>query len=150
MFTLTKNNRNSKAEIFITVAITVIAILTLGMTKFSARPVADHSYDAVEQMHASRLFASLSNLLSYDRIEAIRANRTSNASSSYDAIEALRNARGLTADRSYDAVEQVRLAKVVSFPASASSYEAIEQLRANRGLAADRSYDLIEALRLQH
>ena len=170
MFML-NNNRNSKSQMVFTMIITVLAILTLGMIKFSATPRADHSYDAVERMHASRSFTHVSNLSSYDPIENIRAKRTLKpAGSSYDILEQLRNTHGLSADRAYDNVEEaralrnnvfsvvsfgydqiesLRIQREVSSVAVNSGYDLIEQLRASRGLHADRSYDLIETLRLQ-
>ena len=148
MFTL-NNNRNSKFEIVFTVALTVIAILTLGMAKFSAMSAADRSYDTVEQVHAARSFAPVTSAVGYERIEGIRLDRAfSTVSLSYDAIESLRNNRGLSADRSYDQIETLRVAPSPSLTAD-FSYDSIEQLRTNRGLVADRSYDLIETVRLQ-
>jgi hypothetical protein len=148
MFTL-NNNRNSKFQIVFTAVITVIAILTLGMAKFSAASVADHSYDAVEQIHAIRPLAPASSFASYDKVENVRVERAlSPVASSYDRLEQLRNTRGLIADRSYDQIETLRAAARTSFAVDIS-YNSIEQLRTNRGLVADRSYDLIETVRLQ-
>lgn len=144
MFTL-NNNRNSKFEIVFTVALTVIAILTLGMAKFSAMSAADHSYDAVEQIHAVRSFAPASGLTNYDAIENLRIARAlSPVASSYDLLEQLRTARGLSADRSYDSLEQVRLSN--AFSVSTSGYDMLEQLRLARG--TQDAYASIEALRL--
>lgn len=146
MFTL-NNNRNSKFEIVFVGVITLIAILTLGMIKFSPASVANRSYDAIERVRTARVLAPASKTLSYEGIETVRANRFwEAAASSYDAIESLRNARGVSADRSYDALEQVRASLSVSFPASVSSYDALEQLRLGRGMKD--AYAQIEALRL--
>jgi len=169
MFTL-NNNKNSKFQVAFTIVITIIAILTLSMVKFSAAPVADHSYDAVEQMHASPPFTYASNLASYEQIENARAQRAlSLTADSYNPIEQLRTARGLSTDRSYDNIEEaralcnhglaiafdydqiesLRIQRGVGPLAIASAYDLIEQVRLGRAVNADHSYDKIEALRLQ-
>jgi hypothetical protein len=108
MFTLT-NNKKSKFQFVFTVVITVIAILTLSMTKLAPAGV-DKSYDALERVRASRSFTFAPNLASYDQIENARAQRALSLSvDSYSVVEQLRITRGLIADRSYDLIEALRL-----------------------------------------
>ncbi len=168
MFTL-NINQNSKPQMVFTSIITVLAILTLGMIKFSATPKADHSYDAVERMHASRSFTYAPKLASYDQIEKVRAQRALNLTAdNYNPLEQLRTARGLSADRAYDKVENARALRnnglAIAFAydqieslriqrgvgplAIASAYDLIEQVRLGRAFNADQSYDKIESLRL--
>ena len=146
MFTL--NNRISKFDIIVTTAITVIAILTLGMVTFSSAPAADHSYDAVEQIHAARSFASAATSFAYDQVEAVRLLRGGN-DQRYDALEQLRGSRGVSADRSYDQIEALRTLNIAAASASAAGYDLVEQVRLARGMGADHSYDAIEEIRLQ-
>jgi hypothetical protein len=144
MFTL-NNNRNSKFQIAFTVVVSAIAILTLGMAKFSTASVADRSYDAVEQIRGGRSLVPLSAIASYDAVEHLRVERTfSPVASGYDLLEQLRISRGLSADRSYDNVEQARLFQ--TFSVSSTGYDLIEQLRLARGIPD--AYATIETLRL--
>ena len=143
MFTL-NNNRNSKFQIAFTI-VSAIAILTLGMAKFSTDSVANHSYDAIEQIRAGRSLVPLSAIASYDAVENLRVERTfSPVASGYDLLEQLRTSRGLSADRSYDSLEQTRLSS--TFSVSASGYDQIELLRLDRGITDP--YAMIETLRL--
>ena len=168
MFML-NHTRNFKFELVFTIVITMVAILTMSMAKFSTARVADRSYDAIESIHASQTFSAAPSLASYNQVENVRAQRAlSLIVDSYNAVERLRNARGLSADRSYDAIEGIHASQTFSAAPSLASYDqvenlraqrslslivdsynSIEQLRTNRELVADRSYDLIETVRLQ-
>ncbi len=102
---------NTSTRIFIVLFVLVLAMVTVSFTAHSANvPIANHSYDAIEQTRANRSNAAL--VSGYSQIESLRLQRNAPSlasNSSYDLIEQVRSERGFIVNRSYDKIEALRL-----------------------------------------
>src|SRR5574341_770972 len=101
-------HRSSKIFVGLLVISAALAVAGFAIHPVPA-PVADRSYDRLEQIRADRSAAYSAD----DVIDRVRAQRgaTLVADSSYDLIEQVRIGRSSSpsADRSYDEIEAVRL-----------------------------------------
>jgi hypothetical protein len=124
------NNRNSKFQIAFTVVISMIAILTLGMTKFSATSVENRSYDALERIRAGRsVLDSSSAARDYQLGERYGAtpNDVAKAKALREYWLGERYGQTPLNNQPYDRIEQMRLHR-----GTEDAYATIEPLRLGR------------------
>jgi hypothetical protein len=120
---------NRASKVLFSLCALIIASITASFVTGAATRPADLSYNSVEEVRASRLFASVPDLSSYDAIENLRLFR---APMYWE----------------YDQIERIRLQRTLGLIEADSSYDLVERVRTMRGQVADRSYDNIEAIRL--
>ena len=124
---------NKISTIFLAMLMIAAALMTVSFANRTAsHPVADRSYDTVEQQRANPQISLLAADHGYDLVENLRSTSRKGVDLSYSQVEQLRIARviNVQADRSYDQAEQIRIEHVLN-------------------ASVDPSYDLVEALRLE-